>query len=893
MSWLRRIFWLTLLALAASAAAYVQSAGFSASWRAFVIEQFEQRGVYLTFDKLTLDPFEGLVARDIRFFLDKPRQVLLAKVDRLHLDLDYSKMARSELFLEGVDLRSADVTFPIDPEDPLSQQLKLDALSARLYLSGDRIEIRKAEGNLYGLRFQVHGELLRPPANPTKRSAQEVEESKQRRVAAFKARRELILEVAKVLQRLGSAEAPMLDVQVNGDLEHPAALTASLRLSARNLTVGNYRCEELDAAVTYAGEQVDVSRLHLKDHLGDLEAGATWQVGGDEVHFHLRSSADLPGLASAFWAGEELREFVFYDPLELTADGRILLDKAVPEGAFLPVECVGTLHAGRFSTRGEVLEGLETNFGLSTQGCYLRDGLLRHKTGSMSFQAMWQQSTGFRYQAQVQLDPRIFVPFLNQPETQEIFKRFGFRPDSGIYGELQGEGPTPKLSDCQNHGRLDLHNFTYRGAEMAHASAEIAFSGHTHTYRNVELWRKEGRVTAKEVHCDDHAHTVKLTELVCDADPVTVSRCFDSKTADVIAGYRFDKHPHTEVEGLIAEDDSTNVVVKFRSTGTAHYQLWDKDYTISKPVGELHFVGPLLHYDVRGSVFGESMVCIGTSDLRPHANSYSVEFDAGSFPYEVFGKPLPFEKVAVQVRCKDGHATFETKARLLDGRYRLSGTLDDTRKPQPYTGELLLDAISFNKFARIYSPKIDTPGDFTGHFRFTGLLGDWRALKGEGALAILNSNLYAVPILGPLTPLLGAVLPRPISGYNVAKEGDCTFKVADGFAVTEDFEALTAVFRLICQGKVDFLEDRIQFEAQARFRGLPGLVLFPVSEILEYVGEGSVGSPLWRPRYFSGSKEKTEFRKPGEKPDQSATTEDAASSAKESRFGKPGDPAKK
>jgi hypothetical protein len=109
------------------------------------------------------------------------------------------------------------------------------------------------------------------------------------------------------------------------------------------------------------------------------------------------------------------------------------------------------------------------------------------------------------------------------------------------------------------------------------------------------------------------------------------------------------------------------------------------------------------------------------------------------------------------------------------------------------------------------------------------------------------------------------VLPRPIKGYNVAKEADCTFEVADGFVTTEDIEAMTTVFRVVSKGKVDFLEDRIQFEAQAKFRGLPGLVLFPVSEILEYVGEGTVGTPIWRPRYFSGTREKSEFRKTGEK----------------------------
>jgi hypothetical protein len=40
-------------------------------------------------------------------------------------------------------------------------------------------------------------------------------------------------------------------------------------------------------------------------------------------------------------------------------------------------------------------------------------------------------------------------------------------------------------------------------------------------------------------------------------------------------------------------------------------------------------------------------------------------------------------------------------------------------------------------------------------------------------------------------------------------------------------------------------------------RGIPGLVLFPVSKLFEYVSTGSVSKPEWRPkiipRFGSGS----------------------------------------
>ena len=128
----------------------------------------------------------------------------------------------------------------------------------------------------------------------------------------------------------------------------------------------------------------------------------------------------------------------------------------------------------------------------------------------------------------------------------------------------------------------------------------------------------------------------------------------------------------------------------------------------------------------------------------------------------------------------------------------------------------------------------------------------------------MNGNLYAIPIIGPLTSLLSAVIPSPIKGYNVAKEANCTFKVADGFIVTDNFEALTSAFRIVSKGDVDFIKDDIDFEAQVRVRGITGIVLRPVSELLEYRGEGTAGKPQWHlnPFGIGGGRKEKDGRKP-------------------------------
>ncbi len=860
---LRRTVFLSLLLATGGAIAYVSSDGFARTIREMVLLRLEQRGVYVNLDRLFLDPMEGLVAKKIEVYQDAAHQKLLARVDRLNVDLNFSRLLQKEVEIEGVDLRNADLSFPIDPDDPKSEHLVLSRLSARVLFTGERIEIRRAEGDLYGLHLSVTGALLRP--KPAKDEIEEklAQERSRQRLAAILARRDLIMETAKMLKHFETARAPRLDVEVNGDLAKPEELTGSLHLTANGLRHGDYVCEELEARASYAGQLVDLTSLRLKDKLGLLEASATYEIGGDVVDFHLRSGANLPGLASAVTGNDVLREVVFYEPVDIVADGRVLLGKAVPKDAFLPVECAGSVRMGRFASRGEVLEGLSVNFGLSPEGCYFRDGLLRHKSGTLGLQAMWKKSDGFRYRALMRMDPNTFIPFIHFPQTQEFIRRFKFREESSIFAEVEGHGATADIgNDCKNRGHVELHNFKYHGEEFARVESDVEFEGPQHYFRNMRFERAEGTGLANEIDWDDHAHTVSFKGLVSDMNPVAVVGCFARPTADVIARYRFDKHPHAEVDGILFLDGpGTDLRVKLRGEGVGHYMLWGNDYTISKPTGELSFKGPKLTYDVRGGAFGKDMTCKGDVDLSDGANDYTVDLRAGSFPYLIFSKRLPFEKLRATILCRKGQADFNVKANLFEGNVELRGKMDDRKQPQSFTGELRINAVSFKKFAQVYSPEFETEGDFTGHAEFTGVLGDWKKLKGKGALVILNSNLYAVPILGPLTQVIGALLPSPIKGFNVAKEADATFTLADGFVTTQDLIASTKVFTIAANGKIDYLEDRIDFHAQVKFGKILGLVLFPVSKILEYTGEGSVGDPVWRPRFFSGSNEKTPFRR--------------------------------
>ncbi|HYF37157.1 MAG TPA: AsmA-like C-terminal region-containing protein, partial [Prosthecobacter sp.] len=375
-------------------------------------------------------------------------------------------------------------------------------------------------------------------------------------------------------------------------------------------------------------------------------------------------------------------------------------------------------------------------------------------------------------------------------------------------------------------------------------------------FRNITLKRPEGTGEAAHVHVDHREKWVRLEGIKTKVDPVSLLNCFSPNISPHVARYRLPNTTAMEMGGIIYWKDGkrNDFHVKFRHPeGPGHYVLWDKDYAISAPAGLLNFKGHQMSFDIGGRAFGEALFAKGSVDLTPGVRAFSVNLKAGLFPYEVFGKQVPFQGLTASVKSKGEASTFDIQASLMDGSFSLEGSVDENGTAKPYRGELRVEEVSFKRFAQIYSKNADTEGDLTGHFKFAGRAGDWASLKGTGVGIILNGNLYSVPILGPLTPLLGTLLPGQSKDYNIAKEANCTFAVADGKVTTRDFEALTNTLRILVAGDIDFIRDDLDLIAQVRVRGLPGLVLMPLTELFEYRGQGTVADTQWKPSILKGS----------------------------------------
>lgn len=850
---LRRLLFFFIVSFLLAGGVYVNTSSFRENWHGFVTRELARHGVYLDLEHLTLNPFGGLVARKVRVFNEAEKKHLVAAVDRLNLDVDFGQLLEGRVEIVALELLHASVALPVDPEQPELTVVEIKDLSARAFLEERQLDIRHAEGQLSdGLRLSISGvlELPAPRQEPGNTNARD-------RMTVMRQHRTQIQRGLDWLARFNAPQVPTLSVKVSGALERPEELHAELRFEANGLRFEDYTWKELIAEAEYEGGFIDLKRLHLRDHLGTLDATATWRMGADKVRFRLHSSADLPGLARAFFDNDQLREVVFYEAPQLALEGTLFVGSQKPEG-LLPAEVTGRLDCGRFGSRGEIFNALSLSIGAKPEGFFVRDATLQHKSGSLTLSVMNHREQGFRYDLNLRMDPNVFVPFVNLPKTREIIQRFGFDESSFIDVRLSCAGKTPNLRECPSSGHGILRNFSYKGVAFESVEMDLAFLGDIQNYFNIRGRRPDGPLQADFVFVNDAdgEKWVRLINARAEADAAGIVRAFAPKTADHIARYRFSPGTEVVVNGTIgyrANPKFNDYKIAFKNpVGGAHYVLWNEDYPVNAPYGDVSILGELLKFDVNGRLFGDTLRVEGSVNLAPEVESYDVDVRAGRFPYSVFGKKLPFEDVHAEVRNREGMIRFDVVGGVLGGTATLKGLVNDNREPNPYEGELRMDAISFQRFAQVYSPGNESVGDISGHFKFTGRMDDWRALKGGGALFILNGNLLALPVLGPLTPVIGALLPPPIKGYNVAKNADCTFEVSDGFIVTKNISAESSAFRISSSGNIDFIRDDIDFNAEVSIRGITGLVLFPVTKLLAYKGSGTVSDTKWTPRIFGG-----------------------------------------
>jgi uncharacterized protein YhdP len=209
---------------------------------------------------------------------------------------------------------------------------------------------------------------------------------------------------------------------------------------------------------------------------------------------------------------------------------------------------------------------------------------------------------------------------------------------------------------------------------------------------------------------------------------------------------------------------------------------------------------------------------------------------------------LPFNRLTGKLIFTDDRLQIvDLNSGLFSGKVQGGADISLAHNDPHYRANILVKGIDFPRLTDLYYQYKTAQGQLSGSYDFTGLSSDARTMRGSGKVEVTNGNVFAIPVFGPLSEILNAVVPG--SGYSIAHNASATFTIKEGVIHTDDFDASGKLFSMLGHGDIHFLDDKLDFELRLGANG-PGVLLIPVYKLFEYVGEGSLKKPDWHPKRF-------------------------------------------
>jgi hypothetical protein len=351
----RAAVWVVRLAIFAVVSAvlgsgwYLAKRGFGRQWRSLVVEELHKRGVEASVGRLTLDPFRGLVAKNVRIFDYKNRENTLALISEISLDINYAALIHHESFLNALDVRNAQITLPLATAEERTGKVQLNNFRAHIYFPPEQIYVSQAEGIFCGIRVSASGQLIK--RENYKPSPPIPEEEWRKRVATT---RWIVNELEKFKF---PAASPTLQVKFTGDVAEIENARVEARLRGDRLQRGNYEIRNLSVAAEWRDQRLDVTQCEWRDQLGSFAGRADWDRQSNRANLRLRSSLDLRLFFDAFELSGPFADVTFGSPPLVEVSGSINFEANRPRP-----EVIGHVGFGRFSYKTVPFADLTADF---------------------------------------------------------------------------------------------------------------------------------------------------------------------------------------------------------------------------------------------------------------------------------------------------------------------------------------------------------------------------------------------------------------------------------------------------------------------------------------------------------------------------------------------------
>jgi hypothetical protein len=356
---------------------------------------------------------------------------------------------------------------------------------------------------------------------------------------------------------------------------------------------------------------------------------------------------------------------------------------------------------------------------------------------------------------------------------------------SNVLLAIRGKSRDP--ATWKGDGRVQFERGRFRTVGFNSAFADVHFSDGAVTYQNFRVTRDEGVMTGTFVYDFAH-HETRVSNVRSTVRPTEGIYWIDPTLLKVITPYKFSAPPVITANG----------VYQFRGGKQTHL-----DITVESPA---------------------------------------------KMDYVFLGKTLVFDRVAAKLLLTDDRLQItELNGLIFSGSIRGHADISLAKNDGRYHAFVAAEGVDFPRLTNLYFNYKTAQGSMKGQYEWNGKGSDARTMDGKGEVTVRNGDVFAVPLFGPLSDLLNAVLPG--FGYRVARKANMSFTIGDGVIRTSDFRVDAGTFGMVGHGDSHFLDDKIDFDVRVDASGA-GFVLMPLYKFFEYKAEGSLNHPTWRAKHF-------------------------------------------
>ena len=786
-----RLFLLLAIIFGVWIAVYAYNEGFTKKWRKLIMEEFEKRGIDAEIEKLTIDPFQGLVARNVRIYADEKNKPLFASIDNITLDIDPIKLLRKKQSLNSVEFRNADISIPINPEDPESKKLEIKDLQAKIIIPTDIIEIKHFEGYVNGIRINVMGSLLRSQQRQNDIINPSLTEDK---ITLIKEGRELIDRALDEIIRLDfkKSDPPHIQIKFASDLDNPSTTSAIVVINAKDVKRAGYKYKNIYANAEYINSNINLKEFRIDDSKGTLFGDANWSIKSKKIPFNIKSTIDFQSLLRSFGNSPLLDDITFINSPQIEARGTFHLENLelpTDRDAKLQVELIGTLKSGSFISKEILFEEAYSDFSYKKNKWYARNLTLQHASGTANGNILWDTLSGIQFDTEINMDPTVFVPFFKKPPKFLEYLKFEKNPT--VHLSLKGKGSTTNPINWETKGYFATGPCHYQQIPLTAATGKIRIDKKEIIIEAFRLDREEGYINGEEVIIETENGLVNLKNISGKLFPTKLAAYFSPNIASVLDHCKFVDPPKLEINGIIdtKNNNQSNLKVNFDSKGQVYTNLFKKKIPLTQPKGSVLLKGKKIILNIDTKILGGQISHKGLWEIKKDTNLYS--------------------------------------------------------------GEIIASNIDFGNLVKLFELPTKTKGILSSNLQFKIPLKEPAEWSGSGSASLIKGNIFSIPILGPLSPMISGVLDQPRAGYSIAQSASLNFLSEQGIIKILNFQALTPGFILDGNGTIDGVNDNLDLIVEMNARGPLRLVGWPISKLLRYKGEGTLKEPKWKPINFS------------------------------------------